>query len=153
MSAGAISLRRARPDEAAQIVAFQLALARETEALELDAVVVTRGVAAVFADAAKGAYWVAEGAEGVIGCLLTTPEWSDWRAGTVLWIQSVYVIPQARGRGVFRALYEHLQREVNASTGLRGLRLYVARGNTAAQQVYAHLGMDGEHYQLFEWMP
>jgi GNAT superfamily N-acetyltransferase len=147
-----------RDADAATIVDFQLRMARETEALELDRDTVVRGVAAVLADPAKGTYWLAEheddggGAGGIAGSLLTTFEWSDWRDGTVLWIQSVYVVPEERGRGVYRALYEHLKRRVENDPALKGIRLYVDRRNAAAQGVYARLGMSREHYELFEWL-
>jgi GNAT superfamily N-acetyltransferase len=146
------AIRPARPEDAGAIAGFQILMARETEGLELDPALVDRGVAAVLADPAKGEYWVAESGGRVIASLLTTPEWSDWRAATVLWIQSVYVIPEARGRGVYRALYEHLKRRVEAAPELAGLRLYVDRRNAAARQVYEKLGMSREHYELFEWL-
>lgn len=145
-------MRAARLEDAAAIVSFQILMARETEGLELDPDTVDRGVRAVFDDPSKGSYWVAESAGRVVASLLTTPEWSDWRAATVLWIQSVYVIPEERGRGVYRALYEHLRRQVEASPALGGLRLYVDRRNAAAQQVYERLGMTREHYEMFEWL-
>ena len=150
-----LTVRPARPEDAATIASFQILMARETEGLELDPATVDRGVRAVFDDPAKGSYWVAEpaGPAGrVIASLLTTPEWSDWRAATVLWIQSVYVLPEQRGRGVYRALYEHLRREVESSPALAGIRLYVDRRNTAAQRVYERLGMTREHYEMFEWL-
>ncbi len=127
-------------------------MARETEDLELDRDTVNRGVEAVFADPTKGSYWIAERTGRIVGCLLTTYEWSDWRNGTVLWIQSLYVPPEERGRGVYRALYEHLKRRVELDPSLKGIRLYVDRRNALAQQVYARLGMTREHYDLFEWM-
>ena len=151
MSDGVL-IREARPEDAPVIVDFQIRMARATEELELDFDTVTRGVAAVFADPAKGTYWVAEADGRVIGSLLTTFEWSDWRNGTVLWIQSVYVLPAWRRRGIYRMLYEHLRRQVERSPGLRGLRLYVDQRNTAAQQVYERLGMTKEHYQMYEWL-
>ncbi|HSN85974.1 MAG TPA: GNAT family N-acetyltransferase [Thermoanaerobaculia bacterium] len=147
-----VEIREARPGDAPVIVDFQIRMARSTEGLELDFDTVTRGVAAVFADPAKGTYWVAESEDRVIGSLLTTFEWSDWRNGTVLWIQSVYVLPEWRRRGVYKSLYEHLKRQVEKSPGLRGLRLYVDQRNTAAQQVYERLGMTKEHYQMYEWL-
>jgi len=147
-----LTIREARPADAATIVDFQVRMARETEDMELDRETVTRGVAAVFADAAKGAYWIAQAGGEVLGVLLTTFEWSEWRDGTVLWIQSVYVVPEARGRGVYRALYEHLKRRVESSPDLKGLRLYVDTRNTAAQSVYERLGMTREHYVLYEWL-
>jgi GNAT superfamily N-acetyltransferase len=150
-----LAIRPARPEDTPTLVAFQLLMARETEGLALDPAVVTRGVRAVFEEPARGAYWVAErGSEApqTAGSLLTTREWSDWRAATVLWIQSVYVIPEERGRGVYRALHEHLRRVVQESPGLAGLRLYVDRRNTGAQRVYERLGMSAEHYLMYEWM-
>jgi ribosomal protein S18 acetylase RimI-like enzyme len=145
-------VRAAQPGDAPVIVDFQLRMARETEGLELDRGTVTRGVGAVFADPGKGAYWVAERFGEVVGGLLTTFEWSDWRNGVVLWIQSVYVIPEERGRGVYRALYAHLRRRVEADSGLMGIRLYVDKRNAAAQRVYERLGMTREHYDTFEWL-
>jgi ribosomal protein S18 acetylase RimI-like enzyme len=147
-----VEIREARLEDAPVIVDFQIRMARSTEDLELDPDTVTRGVAAVFADPAKGAYWVAEEDGRVIGSLLTTFEWSDWRNGTVLWIQSVYVLPEWRRRGIYKRLYEHLKRQVERSPDLRGLRLYVDQRNTAAQEVYERLGMTKEHYQLYEWL-
>jgi GNAT superfamily N-acetyltransferase len=140
------------PGDLETITDFQLRMARETEGIELDPGTVLRGVAAVLADPARGSYWVAERDGRVAGSLLTTFEWSDWRNGTVLWIQSVYVVPGERGRGVYRALYEHLKRRVEDNPDLKGLRLYVDRRNVAAQQVYERLGMTREHYELFEWL-
>jgi ribosomal protein S18 acetylase RimI-like enzyme len=134
------------------IAGLQVQMALETENLKLDLPTVTMGVSAVFDDPAKGKYWVAEIGDEFAGCLLTVPEWSDWRNGTVLWIHSVYVLPQFRSQGVYRALYKHLKTMVSESRDLRGLRLYVEKTNVAAQKVYRALGMDGEHYQLFEWM-
>ena len=83
---------------------------------------------------------------------MITYEWSDWRNGNVWWIQSVYVVPEFRGQRVYAGLYEHVQALVEADDALRGIRLYVDRRNVAAQQVYTRLGMNGEHYQVFEWM-
>jgi ribosomal protein S18 acetylase RimI-like enzyme len=100
---------------------------------------------------APGRYWVAEHNGRFVGQLLITFEWSDWRNRMVWWIQSVYVMPDARKRGVFKALYEHVRREAQAA-GAGGLRLYVDVTNTRAQAVYAGLGMNGDHYRVFEDM-
>ena len=148
----AVEIRPARPEDAATIVDFQVRMAIETEGLELDLPTVRLGVQAVFDDPAKGRYWVAESGGRIVGSLLTTYEWSDWRDGTVLWIQSVYVPLELRGSGIYRRLYESLRERVLASPDLRGIRLYVDRRNTAAQRVYERLGMSREHYEMFEWM-
>ncbi len=133
---------------------LQVQMAWETEEFKLDPPTVTLGVQAVIDDPAKGKYWIAEVDGKVAGCLLTVPEWSDWRNGTILWIHSVYVLPAFRGKGLYKALYEHVQNLVKGDgKTYKGIRLYVDKRNTAAQEVYNKLGMNGEHYQLFEWMP
>ncbi|HCY43564.1 MAG TPA: GNAT family N-acetyltransferase [Prolixibacteraceae bacterium] len=145
-------IRQANITDSASIVEFQLAMAWETEKLELHEPTVIKGVAAVFNDTSKGIYYVAETDGKVVGSLLTTFEWSDWRNGTVLWIQSVYVRPEYRKRSIFSRLYKHIQEKVNANPDLRGIRLYADKTNIPAHGVYEHLGMTAEHYQMFEWM-
>src|SRR5260221_10227084 len=141
----------ARSDHPA-IVDFQVAMALETESIELDRATCAKGVAAVFDDSALGRYFVAEENGRVVGSLLITYEWSDWRNGNVWWIQSVYVVTEFRQQRVYAGLYEHVRRLVEADDSLRGIRLYVDRRNVRAQEVYTRLGMNGEHYQVFEWM-
>ena len=148
-----ILIRKAKPSDNKQIVSFQIQMALETENLELEKRVVETGVDAVFQDKTKGTYYVAEIDGKVVGSLLTTYEWSDWRNGRVLWIQSVFVEANQRGKGVYRKLYEHIkERVLNDNTDFRGIRLYVDRTNTAAQIVYAKLGMENHHYEMYEWM-
>jgi GNAT superfamily N-acetyltransferase len=147
-----IDYREATPSDVPVIVDFQVAMARETEDLELDREVCTRGVLALFEDPSRGRYFVAEDEGNVIASLMITYEWSDWRNGNVWWIQSVYVRPEFRGQRVYAGLYEHVKRLVQADDSLRGIRLYVDRRNVPAQHVYTKLGMNGEHYQVFEWM-
>lgn len=147
-----ITYREARPSDTDRIVEFQLAMARETEHFELDGAVCTRGVRALFDDQDKGRYYLAESGGEVIGSLMITTEWSDWRAGTVWWIQSVYVDPAHRKKGVYGGLYGHVKGLMDRNPDIRGIRLYVDRRNTRAQEVYRRLGMNGDHYQVFEWM-
>jgi GNAT superfamily N-acetyltransferase len=120
--------------------------------VELDRSTLTRGVAAVFADPSLGRYYVAEDGGRVIASLMITYEWSDWRSGMVWWIQSVYVTPAHRRQGIYAGLYTHVRGLVDADPDVRGIRLYVDRRNVSAQEVYTRLGMDGGHYQVFEWM-
>lgn len=145
-------IREAFSDDAQQIVRFQLAMALETEDVILNPETVTSGVNAVFADPGKGRYYVADDDGLVIGSLLTTFEWSDWRNGTVLWIQSVYVLPRFRQKGTYKSLYNHIRTLVERDVGLKGIRLYADKSNLTAQQVYEKLGMTADHYQLYEWL-
>jgi GNAT superfamily N-acetyltransferase len=145
--------RKGQPADAEALVRFQIAMARETEDLELDAKTCGRGVERVFESPDVGHYHVAEADDGsLIASLMITYEWSDWRAGVVWWIQSVWVEPQWRGRGVYRGLYEYVRELARSDEAVRGIRLYVDRRNTTAQEVYARLGMNGEHYLVYEWM-
>ena len=146
-----IVTRAAAVTDAGPIIEFQLAMARETEGIELDESVVTRGVHAVFDDPSHGRYFVAEGEGNVIASLMITYEWSDWRNGNVWWIQSVYVRPPFRRHGVYAGMYEQVK-AIAERENVRGIRLYVDRRNTLAQDVYRRCGMNGEHYLVFEWM-
>jgi GNAT superfamily N-acetyltransferase len=127
-------------------------MAEETEGFKLDREVVIEGVRGVFEEPSRGTYWVAEQDGEISGVCLAIPEWSDWRNGTVLWIHSLYVVPEARGRGIFKKLYEHLKEQVEESEELVGLRLYVDKKNRLAQEVYERLGMSKDHYELYEWL-
>jgi ribosomal protein S18 acetylase RimI-like enzyme len=139
--------------DAPYIVDFQLKMAYETENLVLTKSVVELGVEAVFDDISKGTYYVAEVDGNVVGSLLTTYEWSDWRNGQVLWIQSVYILKDFRSQGVFKELYSYIKRKViDPSNDFRGIRLYVDKTNGAAQKVYDKLGMENHHYEMYEWM-
>jgi GNAT superfamily N-acetyltransferase len=148
-----LTIRRATPADERAVVAFNAALAWETEHKRLDDDVLATGVRAVFADPAKGFYTVAEEGGEVLGQVMVTFEWSDWRNGWFWWVQSVYVRPEARRRGVFRALYEHVHRLALADPGVIGLRLYVERDNHAAQETYLRLGMKWANYLVLERYP
>jgi len=145
------TIRAAELNDLDAIVAGNIALAEESEQLRLDEETLRAGVRALLDERAPGRYWIAESDGIVVGQLLITFEWSDWRNRMVWWIQSVYVAPTARRGGVFRALYEHAKREAQAQ-GAGGLRLYVDLTNSRAQAVYSALGMKGDHYRVFEDM-
>jgi ribosomal protein S18 acetylase RimI-like enzyme len=144
--------REGLPSDAADIIDFQIAMARETEDVDLEREITTKGVHAVFADPSHGRYFIAESGGRVVASLMITYEWSDWRNGMVWWIQSVYVIPEFRRQGIYAALYRHVKSMVDAEPSIRGIRLYVDDRNKSAQEVYTRLGMNGEHYKVFEWM-
>src|SRR6185503_11710952 len=144
--------RDATRDDVPAIIDFQLAMARETEDLDLDREILTKGVNALFTDPSLGRYYIADADSRAAGSLMITYEWSDWRNGMVWWIQSVYVLPEYRRRGIYAGLYAHIKKIVEPDPSVRGIRLYVDNRNASAQQVYARLGMEGEHYRVFEWM-
>ncbi len=143
-------LRDAKPGDAEIIAEFNARLAQETEGRSLDRTVLVAGVRALLADPAKGRYFVAEQAGLVIGQVMVTYEWSDWRNGMFWWLQSVYVVDDARGQGIFRALFEHVERLAGQESGVCGIRLYVERENERAKGAYLRLGMMNAGYEVFE---
>lgn len=147
-----ITILKAEHSDIQIIADFQVAMALETEGIRLDPETVGKGVGAVFEDPAKGYYLVAKENYRTIAGLMITFEWSDWRARTVWWIQSLYVIPEYRRRGIFRQMYAWLLERIDQDDSVGGIRLYVDRTNLNAQKVYESLGMDGNHYRFYEFM-
>ena len=125
-------------------------MALETEGKTLDEPLIREGVDAVFADAGKGFYLVAETEGRVVGSLLITYEWSEWRNATFWWIQSVFVDADYRRRGAYTALHDYVLTQARESEDICGVRLYVERSNHIAQRTYKSLGMDHSHYDLYE---
>lgn len=145
-----ISIRKASIADAEVIARYQVLMADETEGMELDYETVLRGVSSAMQDSWKGFYLVSEIDNKVVGGLMVTLEWSDWRAKIIFWIQSLYVEPEYRRQGIFKAMYNYLKKEIATRDDVAGIRLYVDKSNARAQDVYNALGMNGEHYQLFE---
>ena len=145
-----VTIRQAGPADAAVIAELNLRLAAETEGLRLDPATVEQGVTSLLHDRAKGIYFVAENAGQIIGQVMITYEWSDWRNGNIWWLQSVYVKKAFREKGIFRRLFEHLKREAESQQEVCTLRLYMHKENARARQSYARLGMKQTHYEVFE---
>ena len=145
-----LKIRQAGPADAPVVTEFNLRLAAETEDLRLDPECVSAGVAAILKDPAKGLYFVAENDGHILGQVMITYEWSDWRNGSIWWIQSVYVRPEFRRAGVFRALFNHVQGLARGRKDVCSIRLYVHAENTRAAQSYERLGMTKTQYEVFE---
>lgn len=143
-------VRLATPQDAPVLVEFNAAMALETEGKHLLGEVIGAGVASLLGNPASGFYVVAEKADRVIGSLMITKEWSDWRNGTFWWIQSVYVRPELRRQGVYKRLYRHVQELAAGDPAVCGFRLYVERENGRAQETYRALGMKQTRYLVFE---
>ena len=150
MKASLLLLRLARTQDAEVLVGFNAAMALETEGKELLPEVIGAGVRSLLGNPAAGFYVLAEKDDRVLGALMITKEWSDWRNGTFWWIQSVYVRPEFRRQGVYRRLYRHVQGLAKKDRGVCGFRLYVERENRRAQATYRALGMERTRYLVFE---
>lgn len=145
-----LEIRDATTGDAVTIADFNRRLAAESEDIRLDPAGLAAGVAALLADASLGRYWIAEEHGEIVGQIMTTFEWSDWRNGMIWWIQSVYVREDARGHGVFSALYRHVEGLARAQPRICGLRLYVDDRNDRARRVYEKLGMHDGGYRVME---
>lgn len=146
-----VHVRQAEAADRETIVEFNRRMALETEGKVLDEAVLRGGVGAALADPERrGPYFLAEWKGEVVGQLQFTYEWSDWRNGWFWWVQSVYVRPEARGQGVFRALFAHVEDLARRRGDVVGLRLYVEAGNHAAQATYARLGLASAGYLMLE---
>jgi len=146
-----VSLRKAEIRDVPAIASFNILMAAETEGKELEPGVVLRGVKAVIKDPHKGFYLVAETKEPrVIGQLMITYEWSDWRNRNFWWIQSVYVETEYRGRGVFIQLFRYLEEMARFRKDVAGLRLYVEKHNRRAREIYESLNLVQTYYDMHE---
>jgi GNAT superfamily N-acetyltransferase len=154
MARESIQIRPATRDDVDTIAEFNRALALETENRRLDLTTLRHGIRAFLESPGYGSYIVAELPEDKsrkpVGQLMMTYEWSDWRNGVFWWIQSVYVAPERRGRGVFRALYDHTLAKAKADPKVCGLRLYVEQENRSAQTVYQRVGLVPSVYTVYE---
>ena len=145
-----VRIRPAVPDDTPTIIAFNLGLAEESERRQLDRGVLERGVRALLGDPSRGRYFLAECEDTPVGQIMLTQEWSDWRNGMFWWIQSVYVHPDWRARGVFKALFAHVDALSRRAEEVCGLRLYVERDNARAQEAYRRCGLATTDYILME---
>jgi ribosomal protein S18 acetylase RimI-like enzyme len=147
-----LTIRTATADDAETLVHFNQQMAEETEGKDLDLETVRNGVQALFDDPSRGFYLLAMQDETIVGSLMITTEWSDWRNGTFWWIQSVYVRPEARRDGVYTALHREVRHRARETDEVCGLRLYVERDNATARETYEALGMTETSYRMYEEM-
>ncbi len=145
-----LSVRVAHCRDLPTLVEFNIEMAWETEQKKLDSAIVTKGVQELLENPRRGFYVIAETAGQIVGSLMVTYEWSDWRCGLCWWIQSVYVRPDFRRRGVFSGLYQFLKDKASRDSNVCGFRLYVQSSNHTAQETYGSIGMKETSYRVYE---
>ncbi|MCD6117345.1 GNAT family N-acetyltransferase [bacterium] len=145
-----IVIRKAEFDDAEMIAEFNRLMAIETEEKEIAKKVIRNGVLNLMKNPQYGFYIVAESGGETAGCLMLTFEWSDWRNGLFLWVQSVYVKPEFRRHGIYRKMYQFVKSYASSREDVCGIRLYVDKNNTSAQKTYKALGMKETSYSFFE---
>ena len=146
-----IKIRKAKIEDLETIVKFNYNLANETEDKELDLEILTKGVRAILNDSAKGQYYVYVIDNKVVGQIMHTYEWSDWRNGMLLWVQSVYVDSEYRRKGIYKELYNYVKNICDKDDGIAGIRLYVEKENFNAKATYKSLGMQECNYHMYEY--
>lgn len=144
------SIREANSEDADVLADFNIQMALETEQKTLDPGLIQKGVIRLFEEPDLGFYTVVEVDGEIVGALMITTEWSDWRNGLFWWIQSVYILPEFRRQGMFASLYKHIRDRARQDPAICGLRLYVEKENTRAQQTYLKVGMQETDYRLYE---
>lgn len=145
-----MKIRIAETGDIDSLVDFNQKMALETEGRHLDGDILKSGVEAVFHDQSKGFYVVTEDAGAILGGLMVTFEWSDWRNKWFWWIQSVYIVPEGRGKGIYREMYEFVKTKAQEDKSVCGFRLYVEKDNISAQKVYERVGMAASDYLMYE---
>ncbi len=145
-----IIIRKATESDASSIIEFNKAMALETEQKILEHKIISEGVKSMFKNPQFGFYIVAEYESEVIACLLITYEWSDWRNGLIWWLQSVYVKPEHRRKGLYSKMYQFVKEIATANPMICGFRLYVEKDNLTAQKTYEQNGMSVTNYLLYE---
>ncbi len=145
-----MTIRKATESDSESIIEFNIAMARETENKILKRDEIEPGVTGLFQKPEYGFYIVAESGGTVVGSLMITFEWSDWRNGLFWWIQSVYVVPEHRRTGIYRRMYQKVKEMAANKPDVCGFRLYVEKENISAQKTYASLGMSETHYKMYE---
>jgi ribosomal protein S18 acetylase RimI-like enzyme len=145
-----MNIRTANREDADALVSFNQAMGLETEGKHLAQEKISNGVAAVFSDEKKGFYVVVEDGDQIVGCLMVTYEWSDWRNAWFWWIQSVYILPEHRGQKLYSRMYDFVKAKAAEERNVCGFRLYVETENVHAQQVYDAVGMARSHYLMYE---
>jgi GNAT superfamily N-acetyltransferase len=143
-------VRLGQLSDAAVLAEFNRAMARETEGKDLPLERVRAGVETLLKNPNLGFYVVAMHEGKPVASLMVTTEWSDWRNGAFWWIQSVYVRPEFRRRGIFRDLYAFVKSLAADEPDVCGFRLYVERENSGARKTYEALRMQETPYRMYE---
>jgi ribosomal protein S18 acetylase RimI-like enzyme len=143
-------IREATVDDIPVIIKMNVGIARETEYKELDLAIISEGVKKAIENPQFAKYFVAENSENIAGQTMVTYEWSDWRAGQIWWLQSVYVLPKYRRKGCYRALYTEIKSLAKIDPLSRAIRLYVMENNDVGKYVYSNLGMKDSGYIVYE---
>jgi ribosomal protein S18 acetylase RimI-like enzyme len=145
-----INIRVAKLEDVTSLVKFNQLMAWETEQKMINEDILSKGVSALIVDDNKGFYLVAEQNDEVVGSLMVTTEWSDWRNAVFWWVQSVYITPDFRRQGIYAQLYAQVKALAEQQQNVCGFRLYVEKENLIAQKTYESLGMHPTHYLMYE---
>ena len=144
-----IFVREAEQSDVSTLIEYNLSLADETESTSLDKNILRLGIEKAL-ELNDCRYLVAELDNKIVGQTMLTPEWSDWRNGVIWWMQSVYVNPDYRKRGVFQSILKYIENLAEKTLEVKALRLYVMDDNQIARRAYQNLGIKNSNYLVYE---
>jgi ribosomal protein S18 acetylase RimI-like enzyme len=133
-----LRVRSAEPADRAVVHALLTAQLIEHD-LPADRDRIDRGLDAAFRRGSPAWLVLAERNGKPVGVLLANQIVSVEAGGESLWIEELYVIPEARRAGVARAILTHVLEEARRR-GLRALDLEVVRTQAAALALYRAAG-------------
>jgi len=141
-------VRRANLDDLKELAEFTEAEFCEAEKNEGAPDSIRTGVKAALEDDSLGMYWIlAEEDSRAVGNVSVVKEWSDWHAGYYWWIQSMYIKPDFRGKGLMEMLLEAVKTAARAENAI-DLRLYVHKLNARAIKAYRKSGFSDSDYKI-----
>lgn len=141
-------IKIAKLQDAYKIAQNNIMLAEESENMKIQYEKVLKGVRGIIADKKKGFYLVIEQENEILGQIMVTYEWSDWRGKNIWWLQSIYVQEKWRRKGLMGKMLEEIKK-MSREYDVFAIRLYVHEGNKNAIEAYEHIGMEKSPYYIF----
>lgn len=142
------NVRKANRGDLGKLVEFTISEAYDAEGITKSEDSVLNGVKAGLEDSSLAQYWILEDRKGqIIGNISFVKEWSDWNSGFYWWIQSMYIEPEYRGKGLMNLLIAEIQKQAQSQKAL-DIRLYVHRENTRAIKAYKKGGFRDSDYVI-----
>ena len=146
-----LEVRRARHDDLKKLVSFAVEEAREAEGIDKTPVTLRAGVKSALNDENLALYWVlVDEKDEPVGNISALKEWSNFNAGFYWWIQSVYILPEYRGKGYMSRLFDTVKAEAQKQ-GAVDIRLYVHEDNERAVKAYQKYGFTESMYIIMTY--
>ena len=138
-------------EDISTFISFQKIMAKETEGVNLDDSSIAGALEYLINDDSYGKAFMAKlGPNGVsVGTCYINYGYDVLSNKFTIWVQSVFVHPEYRKKGIFSKIFNHLElvaRQLNASR----ISLFVDFSNLPAQKVYEKMGMVRREHSFIE---